>query len=535
MTTYNFSKVLNDIKMATRFLFGLKGYLANRIDPARVRGILKAKMEAREENFLQIVKKGIFEYKKSPYLPLFELARLTFEDVTRSVARVGLDETLKFLYSEGVTIKIEEFKGKKPIVCRGKEFVVTERDFDNPYIAACYERRSGGTRSAGTRIACDFDFLKKTAVYRAPIFDAWGFGNGPHVLVRPAVTYGTGMFFMLHLSQFITYPVKWFSLTDAKKISVSLKNKWGVAYLLYMSRAFGAKFPLPEFVDTEELFKIAEFVRDQVKVHKRCCVFTNVSTAVRICLAARLKGISLEGAIFHGCGEPLTLARKKEIESSGARYVLYYAFMEAGLVGCLCKNATAIDDVHLFSSFLATITAKRMVAGVEVDAFLFTSLEPSSAKIFLNVESGDYGVLEKRSCGCPFDDLGFGDHIHHVRSFEKLTSEGMTFYGTDLIRIVEEVFPRQFGGSSVDYQLAEEEEESGISRLLIRVSPSVGAIDEKGLIAVLLEELKKGGDSQRMMADMWSRMGTVKIKREFPVVSQAGKLTPLYITAKGER
>ena len=51
--------------------------------------------------------------------------------------------------------------------------------------------------------------------------------------------------------------------------------------------------------------------------------------------------------------------------------------------------------------------------------------------------------------------LGYTTHIHTIRSWEKLTSEGMTFCGHDLIRLIEEVLPARFGGRPTDYQFVE--------------------------------------------------------------------------------
>ena len=81
----------------------------------------------------------------------------------------------------------------------------------------------------------------------------------------------------------------------------------------------------------------------------------------------------------------------------------------------------------------------------------------------INVESDDYGVLVKRDCGCPFGSLGFDQHLHGIRSYDKLTSEGMTFLGGELITLVEEILPARFGGHPTDYQFVEEEE-GGLKR-----------------------------------------------------------------------
>jgi hypothetical protein len=160
---------------------------------------------------------------------------------------------------------------------------------------------------------------------------------------------------------------------------------------------------------------------------------------------------------------------------------------------------------------------------------LFTSYLLSAPKILFNIESGDCGVIESRSCGCYFEELGFTDHIYNIRSFDKLTSQGMTFIGTDLLRIMEEVLPAKFGGTSIDYQMMEEEDGDGHTRLSVIVSPEVGEIDETELIETIITELSKGPDYRRAMAEVWSQSETLRVKRMRPVITARGKLLPLHI------
>lgn len=111
--------------------------------------------------------------------------------------------------------------------------------------------------------------------------------------------------------------------------------------------------------------------------------------------------------------------------------------------------------------------------GLCVGALLFTTLLPSCPKVMLNVESGDYAVAGERRCGCQLERMGFHRRLHEIRSFEKLNSAGVTFLGTELIALVEEVLPARFGGSPIDYQFVEEEEEEedGLPRVSLVVSP----------------------------------------------------------------
>ena len=192
---------------------------------------------------------------------------------------------------------------------------------------------------------------------------------------------------------------------------------------------------------------------------------------------------------------------------------------------------SAADDVHLLKDSQALIQHRREVpfAKASVDAFLFTSFLPRATKILLNVECGDYGVVETRRCGCKLEELGFTEHIYNIRGFDKLTGEGMTFIGTDLLRVIEEVLPAKFGGTSTDYQMVEEEDRKGQTRLTIVASPEVGVIDDDEFIQTVLTELRKGRSGQRMMANMWSQAKTLRVKRMSPHTTARGKLLPLHI------
>jgi len=508
-------KLFNELTMCARFALGLKGFVQEKLTFEQARMDIKERLEGRRENFLKLVKKGIFEYKLSPYLPLFKSSNYVFSDVEKMVDKNGIEGALKILKDDGIFFTIQEFKSR-------------EKDFDNPYIAACYETRTAGTRSAGTRVAVDFHYFSQVAANKGLMVDAWGLSGFPLIIIRPAFPFGSGMKIMLTLSKFGIYPEKFISPLEAK--GLSFRNRLGVAYIMNMGNFFGAKFKKPEYIDFNNIHKIIEIIDGFNKKHGKCLVATNVSSAVRICLAAKDKGIDLKGVVFRGGGEPMTPDRLKVIEERGAIYILSYSFCEAGgAVGFLCTKPAAIDDVHLFKDFLTIISYRKDVSGRQVDAFLATSLLPSAPKILLNVENGDHGVIEDRECGCPYGRLGYNTHIHDIRSFEKLTGEGMTFYGADLIQIMENVLPARFGGSALEYQIVEEKDENGIARLVILVAPAVGPIDENELIKTVLDELGKGNDSSRMMADLWARLSVVKVRRSAPFVTKAGKMYPLHI------
>jgi len=152
---------------------------------------------------------------------------------------------------------------------------------------------------------------------------------------------------------------------------------------------------------------------------------------------------------------------------------------------------------------------------------------PTSPKILLNVESGDYGVLGTRTCGCPLGDAGLTTHIHGVRSYEKLTSEGNTFFGDDLLTLLERVLPARFGGEPGDYQLVEEEA-GGVPVVALVVDPSVGTLDDAEVLATAFDFMRSERRN-RLMADFWREAQTLRVVRRTPEMTAAGKILPLQL------
>lgn len=527
------SSFFADLKMACRFFFGLKGYLDKTMTFGEARRVVAERLAQRQENFLKILARGVFGYEKSPYLKLFQHAGLRYADVEKLVLERGLEGALGHLKDNGVYFTIEEFKGKKPVRRPGLEFMVEERDFDNPYILPGYESVTGGTRSAGTRVMVDFDFLAQAASHEGLVMDMHGLSQAPVVIMHPVFPYGAGMAVMLKLAKFGIYPLKWFSVLDERSVAISLRSRLAMLYLMYAGRLFGAKFPRPEFYGFKDIGKVIQSISHILQNRGACYIAASVSPALRICLAAGAQGLGLGGVTFHGAGEPLTAAKIKEIESVGAKFVLHYCFTEAGLLASSCAHPSSADDMHFFKDSFALIARKRPWGDSDVNAFLVTTLLASAPKVLLNVESGDYGRIEERSCGCFYEGCGLSTHLYDIRSFEKLSAEAMTFYGSDIARIAEEVLPERFGGSGLDYQFVEETSREGVTGLVLYASPRLGPLEDKEITTVVLDELKKGRDADRMMAETWKQAGTIKVRRAEPLTTKSGKLYPVHIFKEG--
>ena len=81
----------------------------------------------------------------------------------------------------------------------------------------------------------------------------------------------------------------------------------------------------------------------------------------------------------------------------------------------------------------------------------------------------------------------------------------------------------------LDYQLAEEVAGNEAVRLVLRVSPSIGRLDEAAVRETLLRELGRGSMLGAYHARMWEGAGTIEIQRIEPVATQGGKVLPLQL------
>lgn len=504
---------------------------------ALAKSSIKKRVAAREENFLNFVEKGVFQYSRSPYLKLLEPKNILFQDLKNAVAKLGIEGSLRWLESEGVYFTVDEFKGKVPVVRNGVEFWCQEGMFDNPFLSYVYEVRSGATRSAGTRVRIDFDYLHQRSLYDALLLSIHGCLKAPIANWFPIFPGAPGINSSLRFSHIGNAAKKWFSQVPEDRLNVNWEKKWGTKLIFTLGRLHGCPLAEPEYVPLDDAQKIAKWASDTLKENERCVVYTFAASAVRICIAAAENNWNIKGTKFLVTGEPLTPQKRKEIEAMGASAVPVYGISEAGVIASGCDHAHAESDhCHLYKDTTAIIPHRQSVphSDLFVDSYLFSTLLYESPKLLLNVGMGDYGNLSEGHCGCTFGQVGFSTHLSGIRSYEKLTGEGVTFVDTDFIRIIERELPERFGGQSTDYQLVEKEDERGLTHLQLLVSPRVGAIQETDVLEKFLNLLKRAEDSPESWSqsgtEMWKQSKMVQIVREFPIATASGKILPFFIS-----
>jgi hypothetical protein len=506
--------------MLARLVRDTRGFLGAPIGLDQAREILREQLRDREGRFLEAVRRTVYAHPRSPYLALLGEAGCTFDDLRELVSREGLEGALSVLAAAGVYVTFDEFKGRRPAVRGSRRFQFTDVDFDTPHVSPHFEATSGGTRGAPTSVKMSLSFVADQAAGTALAFDAHGLGQHAHAIWLVA-----GVMLLFTYAKLGRPPLAWFSTMPRMPFRMTA----GARVLAALGRLQGCRLPRPVFHDLADPGGLAAWLHRATREGTSVCVTTYASSAVRVCVAAAERGLSLERVCFVTMGEPFTEAKQRLVEAASARALVRYAFTEGGIVGYGCAAPREPDDMHLLENSLALVRRSREVgdSDVRVDAFLVTSLSSRAPKVLLNVESGDYGPVERRACACPLGAAGLTTHLASVRSFEKLSSEGMTFVRSDLLRVLEEVLPRRFGGTSADYQVVEEENRDGISQVSLIVSPTIGRIDEDAAREALLGELERDGGGERVRT--WRRAGTVRVRRQRPLATKAGKILPFHL------
>ncbi len=513
------------------FAWAFHNFLRHRLSLDEAQNILRQRMAEREVNFLRVVERTIFGNPSSPYRPLLKLAGCEMGDLRSMIRSKSLEGTLAALREAGVYVTFEEFRGLTPITRYGQTFPTRPEAFNNPMLRQYYEATTGGTTGPAIKIRTDLTHMVARAPQMMVAHNAHGVLNVPVALWRGVLPDGTGISNILRGALIGQVPQKWFVPVTRRDVRPLLKHRLSTLYIIFLGRVHGIPIPLPESVALDQAGVVARWAREAIAATGACLIRCHVSLAVRVSVAAQELGLDLTGAAFMGGGEPPTPAKVREILRSGARWIPAYAFSESGQVGFGCVHPADGNDIHLFKDALALIQHVRPIPGSRstVDAFYFTSLLLTAPKILLNVESDDYGSLETRSCGCPLEAYGFTDHLRHIQSFSKLTSEGMTLEGGHMIRILEEVLPARFGGTPLDYQLLEEEDERGLTRLNLLISPRVAVPDQAIVVEAVLESL-----DPRLRA-YWREAETIRVKRMEPVWTGRGKLMPLNLKPRVAR
>jgi hypothetical protein len=520
------------LRSAAALIPALREYFREPITLPQAEEQVKRNLASREERFLALVQRQVYERPGSPYLKLFQIAGCAFSDLQAEVRRRGLEPALVKLAEEGVYFSSDEFKGKKEVIRGGQSFRVSPADFDRADAPAGYVGQSSGTTNRPVSSTMTLDWFAAKVCARSLFFRAHNLISSPHA-VYDSILPGMGAINNLLINSKIGMAGdRWFARKIPSKSRLSGLHHALITYEIALAgKLFGPGFPLPEFIEGAEIHRIVDWIIAQRRRGQNCFITTLPNHAARICRAASERGTSLEGAKFYVGGEPFTEAKEEAIHKTGARFTSRYSFGGAMSVGYGCPNPLERDEVHITQDIFAMISHPEPIDHDArlIHPLLLTTLHPAAPRLLLNVANGDYAVMSERKCGCIMGEAGFSLHLHRIRSYEKFTSEGMNYFYGDLFGLMEKNFPVEFGGAIGDYQLVEEEDGNGQTRLTLRVDPGVPNLDEKRLLRRLEEELSNGRWANQLQTRVWRDAGTLRIKREAPHASLRGKILPLHI------
>jgi len=520
---------LEDLIVGARFVSRLPAFLRYRIDVPRAQVILQRRLERREDDFLDLVRRAIYDRAASPYRQLLGLAGCEYGDLERLVRQEGLEGALRTLLRHGVYLTVDEFKGRQPVVRGSVTLCVNPEEFQNPLATAHLLRYRSGSRGESAPVPVDLASVRDRAVNLCLTFSARGGIVWQHAYWE--VPGGASMVHVLECIAFGARPDRWFSQLDPATPGLHPRYRWSGRLMRWGSVLAGVPLPRPEHVSLEDPTPIARWMLDVLRNGRTPHLKTYASSAVRLCQAALAAGLDLHGAKFTVTGEPVTEARLAAIQRVGAEAVARCGTSEAGVIGSGCLTPEAPDELHFYHDLNAMIQPGdlREVNGLSPRSLLITSLRPAARLILLNVSLGDEAHMIERTCGCPMEAFGWTTHIHTLRSFEKLTAAGMTFLDTDVIRVLEEVLPAHFGGGPTRYQLVEQEAADGRPRLRLLVHPTVGPLDADAVADVFLTAIGYGSGVERVMGLLWRQARIVEVVRRAPLTNASGKILHLHL------
>jgi len=483
---------------------------------------IRGRLEQREKNFLRFVKQCIYDTRSSPYLPLLRRARWDYDDIVSETRSCGIEGVLKRLKDSGVWVSFEEFKGRKAICRGGERYQARDSDFDNPLISSGVRVSTGGTSGRPVKSNIYLDFLAARANYDRLMFEMLHIYDVPLILWYPGLPAVTGISNSLRYAKIGRPPERWFNLaSSAKRMDSGWKNRLGTSAVVWLSRLSKAPLAVPEPLSLNDVNVVLEWIDRRKKRHGRCVVQCYVSQAVRICRGASARGMDLRGTLFIVGSEPLTRAKYQEIVGTNAEVFPRYHATEIGSIATGCGRPSEVGDLHLHVDTVAVLQGEDPTDGV--GSFFFTSFINAAPKVMLNVEMGDSGVIRRMRCGCLFDQMGLHTHLLGVRSYSRTSSEGMSVCHSELSRLLEEELPSKYGGSLLDYQLVEVEDGNSMTRLLLRIDPGLGPVDEHSVVKDILTGLRRIDAIHRVHAEVWEQAGAIKVIRQRPESTVSGK------------
>ena len=475
-----------------------------------------------------MLRHAVYARAESPYRALLAAAGCELGDAAGLLRTEGLEGALAQLFRAGVYLTVDEFRGRRPVVRGSFRRAVAPAEFRNPAAVVHLLAESSGSSGPSVPVPMDLALNWDQAVNRRLSLEARGAlgwrlalwsvpgGGEPMIALRFAVCGNP--------------PERWFLPIDPASGALHPRYRWSTRILRLGAMLAGVRLPNPTYAPLDDPGPVLDWLTEVERAGGTAHIKTMPGAAVRLARAAEATGRGLPGVRFTLTGEPLTPEKLAALARSGADAVSDYGTTESGAIGEWCCAPREADDVHLFDDLNAVIQPGPAAnpARLPERALLMTSLRPTAPLLFLNLSLGDQAFMTRPACGCPMESYGWRTHLHEIRSFQKLTVEGVNLLDLDIEQILERVLPGRFGGGALDYQLVEETIGAGPSRLALRLHPDVGPLDEAQVVEAFLQELGREPGADRVASLLLRGAQQLRIERQAPIRGASGKVLHLH-------
>ena len=489
--------------------------------------VVRRALENREANFLNLMGRVVFDNPSNPYHTLFQWAGCTYGDLEHAVRSNGLEPTLESLRKEGVYLANDEFKGKRPVERSGKQMMVESDDFANPLVKGTLETTSGGSRSKGTLTRRSVEFQIYREAQESVMFGQLDLSKHSIVGIRQILPSSGGLRMAVNSPRRGLPYDKWFTLAGSLRGAGHYRIV--TKLLLLEARMLGVPVKFPTYLPHNDFSPVARWIARRRSDGVKCLLWAGVSNGARVAAAAAEEGLDISGTTCVLGAEALTDTKREVVEASGCEIHTRYGISELGRIGVACPSMKNTGTVHVCRDSLGVIGYRRTapLTDVEIDSLMFTTLTPWAPFVLVNVEMDDSGVLAPARCDCPLKAMGFTQQVSNIYSYGRLTGQGMTLVGGDMLRILEHSLPQRFGGAHTDYQLVECEG-TNQTEIELRVHPRVGVKSAEEVRAVFLSQVKSlwGGALTRRN---WEQTEGIRVVIAEPYVSGKNRVHPLHL------
>jgi hypothetical protein len=508
-----------------RFVHGLRAFLRSQVAFDAVAAPVRERDARREQRFVNTLARVVWPYPAGPYHQLFDAAGIEAGDAVELVETKGLEGALDVFRDAGVYVAYEEFMGTQPAHRGSATFEFSPTDFHNPLVSPDYLSRTGASRSSGTTIPASFQDLRVRGINLGFAMLAWDALGTPSAVWFPVLPSAAGINATLMLALGGNPPERWFSQVAASSSGLPMSKRVLNATLPLAAIGTGLRLPRPRL--TTDPAPVLAWARGALARHPRPLLATYPTSAVRLAELAKTEGVRLDGLIITVGGEPLTDAKVAHLAAVGARAINCYGFTQLGGVGMNCPH-TGPEEVHIFTQDVVVRPRTRLRPdGVSVEAFCWTRLDDHVPLLAINLENDDFGTIiaDGSDCGCVMSQtLRVPTRVRDIRGLSKIVAGGTTLPGEVFERLAEQILPAQFGGSSSQYQFAEVDD-TGHTRLVLRIDPTVGPVAEDAVLDKV-REIIRASQSGVLATDVWATSGALAVERAAPARTRAGKILP---------